>query len=325
MAAPERLADQIRHIGLGHIIQGDVPDTLLRQAAGQDVRGVLRVAVDGAAENGHGLVLRGISAPQLVLLQEPTDVLPPDGAVEGADHLDVHPGGPLQQGLDLGAVLAHDIGVVPAGIVQPVPLEVHLVGENVAVQGAEGAEGIGGEQHLVGGVIGHNHLRPVDHGCHQEGEGVAAGAEGIPLLYHHSAIGDVVVKELADHGNGLGVGHDLDIGPAAQQVPQGGAVVRLHVIHHHIVQGTARQSEFQILKKPLPHGLVHRVQQDGLFVQHQIGVVADAPGNGEHILEFGQPPVGGAQPVQVLADVRHAVHSNISSFLMRRAQQSGVA
>ena len=53
--------------------------------------------------------------------------------------------------------------------------------------------------------------------------------------------------------------------------------------------------------------------------------MADAPGDGKYIFKLGQPPVRGSQPIQVLVDVRHAVHSMISSFLMRRAQQSGVA
>ena len=51
------------------------------------------------------------------------------------------------------------------------------------------------------------------------------------------------------------------------------AVVRLHVIHHHIVQGPAGQGKLQVLEEPLPHGLVHRVHQDRLFIQHQIGIV----------------------------------------------------
>ena len=231
------------------------------------------------------------------------------GPWRGADHLDVQAGGPLQQGLDLGAVLAHDIGVIAAGIVQPVPRKVHLIGKEVAVQGAEGAECVGGEQDLVGGVIGHHHLRPVDHGGHDEGEGMAAGAEGVPLLHHHGAAGDVAVEELADHGHGLGVGDHLGIRPAAQDLAQGGAVVRLHVVDHHIVQGTARQGKLQILQEPLAHSSVHCVQQDGLLIQHQIGVVADAPGDGIDALEFGEPPVGGAQPVQVVADIAHAVHN----------------
>ena len=302
---------------MGHVVQGDVLYAPLCQAGGQDLRGVLRVAVDGAAEDGHAPIFGGVGAPALVFLQEPLQILPPDGTVEGTDHLDLHPGGPLQQGLDLGTVLAHDVGVVAAGIVQPVPLKVHLIGKDVAVQGAEGAEGVGGEQHLVGGVIGHHHLRPVDHGGHQEGEGVAAGAEGIPLLHHHSPVGDITVKKLADHGDSLGVGHHLGARPAAQQLAQGGAVVRLHVIHHHIVQGPAGQGKLQVLEEPLPHGLVHRVQQDGLLIQHQIGVIADAPGNGKHILKLRQLPVRASQPVQVLVDVCHAMHSCFSSFLTR--------
>lgn len=325
MAAPEGLADQVGYIGVGHIVQGDVLHALLRQTAGQDLGGIFRMAVDGAAEDGHGPVLRGVGAPQLVFLQEPANVFPPDGAMEGADHLDVQSGGPLQQRLDLGTVLAHNVGIIPAGIIQPVPLKVHLIGKDVAVQGAESTEGISGKQDFVGSVIGHHDLRPVDHGRHQEREGVAAGGERIPLLYHNGAAGDVAVKELADHGNGLGVGHHLNVRPAAQQLAQSGAVVRLHMVHDHVVQGPSRQGKLQILKEPLSHGLIHRVQQHGLLIQHQIGVVADAPGDGKYIFKLGQPPVRGSQPIQVLVDVRHAVHSMISSFLMRRAQQSGVA
>ena len=36
--------------------------------------------------------------------------------------------------------------VVAAGVVQPVPVKVHLVAEQAAVDGAEGAEGVGGEE-----------------------------------------------------------------------------------------------------------------------------------------------------------------------------------
>jgi hypothetical protein len=51
--------------------------------------------------------------------------------------------------LDLGAVFADDVGVVAAGLVQPVVHEVHFVGEHVAAQRAEGAEGVGREENLV--------------------------------------------------------------------------------------------------------------------------------------------------------------------------------
>ena len=41
-----------------------------------------------------------------------------------------------------------------AGVVQPVPLEVHLVGKQFAVQRAEGAEGVGGKE-----AVSYTHLR----------------------------------------------------------------------------------------------------------------------------------------------------------------------
>ena len=78
--------------------------------------------------------------------------------MEWADVLDLiqNAAGLFQQELDVGAVLAHDVGEVAAGVVQPVPLEVHLVGEQLAVQRAEGAEGVGGKEDAVGDVEGHH-------------------------------------------------------------------------------------------------------------------------------------------------------------------------
>ena len=86
--------------------------------------------------------------------------------MEGADVLDLvqNAAGLFQQQLDVGAVLAHDVGEIAAGLVEPVPVKVHLVGKELAVQGDEGAEGVGGEEHPVGGVEGDHGLGPVDHG-----------------------------------------------------------------------------------------------------------------------------------------------------------------
>ena len=74
-------------------------------------------------------------------------------------------GGLAQQQLDVGAVLAHNVGQIPPGLVNPVPVEVDLVGKQLAVQGDEGAEGVGGEEDAVGGVKGDHSLGPVDMGA----------------------------------------------------------------------------------------------------------------------------------------------------------------
>ena len=109
------------------------------------------------------------------------------GPWRGADHGNVQSGELLQRGLHLEAVLAHDIAVIAAGVVQPVPVEVQLVVKQIAARGAKGAESVGGEEKLLAGLIGHHDLRPVDHGSHMEVEGMPAQGEGIPLLDGDSA------------------------------------------------------------------------------------------------------------------------------------------
>jgi hypothetical protein len=82
----------------------------------------------------------------MYFLQEIAEVGAPHEAVERADIGDVQRRGLLEHRLDLGTVFAHDVGVVAAGLVQPVVHEIHLVGEHMAVERAEGAEGVGREE-----------------------------------------------------------------------------------------------------------------------------------------------------------------------------------
>ena len=286
-------------MGHRYIVHHHIADAAVSQLVGQDGGGVLGVAVDGAIGDHNGGFLGLITAPVLVLVDEPADVLTPHGTVQGADHLNFDGGGLLQQGLDLGAVLADDIGEVTAHVIQPFGLEVDLVGKDVAVEGAEGAEGVGGEQGLGGDIIGHHGLGPVDHGRHDKGEGVLAGAEGIKLLDHQGMAVHIKGEEVPQHGHGLGVAHDGDAGIPADDFLHGGAVVGLHVVDHQIVQGTAVQHMLQVLKELAADGMVHRIHQNGLLVQHHIGVIGHAAGNGVNIFKQSQTAVTGAYPVEI--------------------------
>ena len=114
----------------------------------------------------------------------------------------------------MGAVLAHDIGEVAAGVVQPVPLEVHLVGKQLAVQCAEGAKGVGGKEDAVGDVKGHHGLRPVDHRRAHKGDGVLAEGEGVALLHLDALMPVHMETELPHEHEGLLVGDQLHFGMA---------------------------------------------------------------------------------------------------------------
>ena len=118
----------------------------------------------------------------------------------------------------MGAVLAHDVGKVAPGVVDPVAVKVHLVGEQLAVQRAKGAEGVGGEQHAVGGVERDHGLGPVDHGGLHESNRVVAEGVGVTLLNFDELVAVDVEAELAHDHEGLGGGDDLHIGPADEDL-----------------------------------------------------------------------------------------------------------
>ena len=246
--------------------------------------------VDGGIGHHHGVLLGGIGAPLLVLVDEPVDVLAPYGAVQRANHRDLQLGGFLQQRLYLGAVLADDVGVVAAGVIQAFRLEVDLVGEDIAVKRAEGAEGIGREKNPVRGVVADHGLGPMHHGRHHKGKGVLPGAQGIHLLDNGDAIVDVEGEVVLDHRLCLGVGVDLHIGIAQHQLAHCGAVFRLHVVDHQIIQRFAG------------------VEQHGLLVQHQIGIVGNAVRDGVDVLKQRQATVAAAHPVHILCDLLYAMH-----------------
>ena len=307
MAVAEAGGDDLGGGGDGHIEHHGLV-ALLPESGGEDLRGVLGAAVHAGVGDHHAVLLRGVGAPLIIFIQEGVQILPPHEAVEGADHLQRHVLHLAEEVLDLGAVLAHDVGVVPAGLVHVIPLKVHLVGKDGAVKGAEGAEGVGGEEDLVGLVVGHHDLGPVDHGGHDEGQLVTAGVQHVPLLHDPAPVGDIQIRELADHGGGLGVADHGGLGIPEQQLRERGGMVRLHVLDDYIIQSPAVQGVGHIFKKHLADGLVHRVQQHGNVVQQQIGVIGHARGHGIHALEHGQTPVVAAYPHQVGSDLFRAIH-----------------
>ena len=299
-------------MGDGHVVHLHVAHPGVRQLRGDDVGDVLGVAVDRGVGDHHALLLGGIGAPLLILVDEPVQLLAPDGAVQRADHGDVQLLRLFQQRLHLRAVLADDVGVVAPGVIQALGLEVQLVGKDVSVQRAEGAEGVRGIQHLVGGVEGHHDLRPVDHRGHDKGEGVAACGQGVALLHQRRAAVDVEGEVVPDHRQRLGVADDPDVGVAQHQLAHRGAMVRLHVVDHQVIQAARPEQVFEVLKEHLADAPVHGVDQRGLLVQHQIGVVGDAVRDRVDVFKQRQTPVAAAHPVHILCDLFDAMHAMAS-------------
>ena len=283
-------------------------DALLAEPGRKDVGGVFGVAVDRGVGDHDALFLGGVARPEQVLLEEIAEVAAPDETVQRADIGDVELCGLLQHRLHLRAVLAHDVGVVAAGLVDAVGEEVDLIVEEPAVEGAEAAEGVRGEEDFVGGVVGHHDLGPVHHRRHDEGEAVAAGGEGVALLDEQDALREIHREKLRQHGLDLRVADDGGLGVARQHELQRRGVVGLHVVHHEIIELPPAELMGEVFEEHAVHGLVHGVEEHRLLIEQEVGVIGNAVGHAVDALEEGQPPVVCADPDQIVQDFSCAIH-----------------
>ena len=308
VAAPERLGEDDGGMRGGGVIHRDIPNAQIRQPGGQDIGGILRMAVDGAVGDHDSRLLRAIAAPAVVFFHKFGDIRTPNRAVQRADHGELQPRGLLEQRLHLRAVLADDVGVIAARIVHPVAVKVDLVRIQVAVHRAKGTERIGRVEDLLRGVIGDHDLRPVHHRCHDKGECVPAGGEYVALLDRDGVGVERKVIKLPDHGHGLGVPDDLERRIAEQQLTDNGAVVGLHVVDDQIVERPPAEHMGDILQEQIRHGAVNGVEQNRLLIHHQIGVVGHAARDRVHILKKGQPAIRSADPIEVLLNLLDTIH-----------------
>ena len=162
MAAAESLGHQYGGMRIGDIIELDVLDAAVSEHSGQNLRGVHGVTVNRAGSDYDALILRGITAPVLVFIQEPADILAPDGTMQRADHPDLQTGGFFQQRLHLRTVFADNVRIIAAGVIQPFGFKIDFIRKKIAVQSAEGAESICGKECFIRCIIGDHDFRPMD-------------------------------------------------------------------------------------------------------------------------------------------------------------------
>ena len=64
-----------------------------------------------------------------------------------------------------------------------VHLQRELVVEHVRIEGAKSTKGICREEYSFGSIVRKHYLRPVYHGCHNEGEVVVASRQRVSVIY----------------------------------------------------------------------------------------------------------------------------------------------
>ena len=238
----------------------------------------------------------------------------------GTQDLDIHRSGFCQDILHLLAVLADDVAVIASCIREPVLLKVHLVGKEIAVKRAEAAEGIRGKQRAGNRVIGHHDLGPVDHRRHDKGQRMPADVQGVAFPNQNAAVGNIAGKKLVQDQRGRQRADHLGVRIAHQHLGNGGAVVRLHVVHNEIVQISPVQHRREVFKELTGHRAVHRVHQNRLFVQDHIGVVRHAAWDGIHVLKQLDTAVAHADVGNVVR--HHAAAADPGKFLFAVKRQT---
>ena len=242
----------------------------LRQLGSENIGGVLRMTVDGSIGDQDALFFGRVAAPKEILLEKIAEMTAPDEAVQRTNILDVKPRRLFQHALHLRAVFADDIGIIPSGLIQMLGKEIGLISKKSAVERAEKAESVGRKEDAVGTLIRHHDLGPVHHRRVDKVQHMAAAGEGIALLDKHDPVGEVAGKKLAQHGFDLCVADDLHVGIADDQIADRVSVIRLHVGNDQIVQLPPSERKLDVFKEGLIDSLVDRVEQHGLFIEHEI-------------------------------------------------------
>ena len=139
-------------------------------------------------------------------------------------------------------------------------------------------------------------------------QSVLAGRELIAFLDHERALGNVKVVELREHLRSLGGADHLGLRVAAHDGVDHGAVVRLHVLHDHVIERTAVQRMNDVLDELTADGLVRRIEQHGLVIEQDIAVVGHPARNGEKVFKSAQAAVAAANINEIFLDLSGTVH-----------------
>ena len=152
--------------GLGHVVASQVKDGDLLAASlkrcGELLDGSLQMAIHTRIGDRDALVLGLIARPGVIGVEVIAQVLGQYGAVERTDDLNVQVGGLLEDGLHELAELTDDAKVVTARFASPALGILDVVGAKLA-------KTVGTKEHLVGGLVGEEHLGPVNIGGTDKG------------------------------------------------------------------------------------------------------------------------------------------------------------
>ena len=138
----------------------------------------------------------------------------------------------------------------------------------------------------------------MQHGRNNKGKGGFADVEGISLLDHKA------VEVAVDDGFQVFLRgrrtHHGDVGVELQQFQKAAGMVELGVVHDEIVDGGDVHQALEIVEVFVEIVVVNRLDEHGLFVCDQVGVVGGAEGRLHDDVKHPQRGVEHADRIDVI-------------------------
>ena len=286
----ERILDDFGQIVAREVADNHLGRTLRAEHFGHLLGRSLRAAVNAGISYQNTLVFSLVARPDVVQAQGFGQILAPEHrTVQRAYGIDLERSGLLEHILHLHAVFAADVEVVTARLAGPIGQSAVGVVFLLA-DGAEFAESVGGEEHMLLAFVAHHHLGPMHHRCCHEMQRVVAKLQSITLFHQkQTALKTGAVEEVGQHLGGCGGAHERHLGIKAHHLTDESGVVGLHVVADEIVGLTACKG-FRKLTLPLrSHTGVGRIHHGDLVVEDDVAVVTHAFGH--HILALEEVDV----------------------------------
>ena len=215
----------------------------------------------------------------------------------GADVVKLYAGELFQGVLNRRAVFSDDVRVV-AYHFQPEAVTVHVRVYHGTVKRAETSESIARKQYIGRSVECYHCLWPVHHGSKHKLKGMFSQAERIAVFHLHTVVGNAI--EPCCHVKCLLVANHLHARIILLYQCQRTAVVRFHVVYHHIVNRFVSYDiayVFEKLEEEIPFDSVDKTH---LLVVYDIRVVRNTVGQWPQTLEQMLVAV-------VYTDIKHTV------------------
>ena len=137
---------------------------------------------------------------------------------------------------------------------------------------------------------------------------MCAERDGIVFLHRYGLSLHIHIVKLLCKCQSFCISHNFQVRETQQQLFNVGAVVRLHMVDHQIIQRTSVQNKINIFQELMGDGGIHSVNQSRLFICDQVGVVRNTPRYGKQIFKKCQPAVIAANPAYCVVQFSRAVH-----------------